>query len=171
MALRTGCMSKVINLTYGHLYSEGVRLYYDDISGGANTIEQLLTVLEQVFIATREKILKLNKEKSVFLTTELPLFGRIVGYNEEKPDPQRTAAVSKYETLTSISEIRSFLGFANTFRKYIQSYASIVKPLSDILTQTSNLNIEKKKQVKKNKVTLTDKQQEANKFIDNSFSY
>lgn len=154
-------MSKVINLTYGHLYDQGVRLYYDDISGGAHTIEQLLTILEQVFIATQTKKLKLNKEKCVFLATELPLFGRIIGHNEEKPDPQRTAAVNKYETLTSISEIRSFLGFTNTFRKYIQNYASIVKPLTDMLKRNANLSIDKKQELKKKQVTLTEAQQKA----------
>lgn len=156
-------MSKVINSTYGHLHDLGVRLYYDDITGGANSIEDLKEILHKVLMATREKNLKLNKEKCIFITTELPLFGRIVGYKEERPDPKSTSAVEKYTTLTSVTEVRSFLGFTNVFRKYIENYASTAKPLQDILKKnyTENDTIEKKKEAKNKKIQLTEEQQQA----------
>ncbi|CAG9579532.1 unnamed protein product [Danaus chrysippus] len=97
-------MSKVINSTYGKIYDLGIRMYYDDITGGANTIGDLKNILHQVLTATREKNLKLNKEKCIFITTELPLFGRMVGYKEERPDPKSTIAVQKYTTLSSSTE-------------------------------------------------------------------
>lgn len=142
-------MSKVVNKTYGSLYSDGVRAYFDDISGGANTIEQLLNLLRKVFQVTREKNLKLNKEKCLFLATEIPLFGRIIGYQQERTDPKRTVAVEQYQTLKSVKEVRSFLGFAGTFRKYIKNFASLSKPLQEIL---KNNKSENKSEHSKNKV-------------------
>ncbi|GFX64494.1 retrovirus-related Pol polyprotein from transposon opus [Trichonephila clavipes] len=39
----------------------------------------------------------------------------------------------RYSTLKSIHEVRSFLGFANQFRKPIQNYAVTAKPLTSVL--------------------------------------
>ncbi|GFX19898.1 retrovirus-related Pol polyprotein from transposon opus [Trichonephila clavipes] len=51
----------------------------------------------------------------------------------ERPDPDHTASVQRYSTLKSIHEVRSFLGFSNQFRNYIQNYAVIAKPLTSVL--------------------------------------
>ncbi|GFS97992.1 retrovirus-related Pol polyprotein from transposon opus [Trichonephila clavipes] len=63
----------------------------------------------------------------------------------EHPDPDRTASVQRYLTLKSIHEVRSFLGFVNQFRKHIQNYAVIAKPLTSVLKglerKTSNATI------------------------------
>ncbi|GFS61181.1 retrovirus-related Pol polyprotein from transposon gypsy [Trichonephila clavipes] len=60
-------------------------------------------------------------------------------------DPDRTASVQGYSTLKSIHEVCSFLGFANQFRKHIQNYAVIAKPLTSVLKglerKTSNATI------------------------------
>lgn len=156
-------MSKVINTTYGKMHDEGIRLYYDDITGGADSIEKLKEILHKVFTATREKNLKLNKEKCNFITTILPLFGRLVGYKEERPDPKCTSAVAKYETLKNVKEVRSFLGFANVFRKYIQNYSMKAKPLNDLLKKDykDNDTIEKRQTNKNMKIQLTTEQQQS----------
>ncbi|GFV64676.1 retrovirus-related Pol polyprotein from transposon gypsy [Trichonephila clavipes] len=61
------------------------------------------------------------------------------------PDPERIAAIERYLTLKSIQEVRSFLGFANQFWKYIRNYAVIAKPLTSVLKglekKTSNAPI------------------------------
>ncbi|GFV17210.1 retrovirus-related Pol polyprotein from transposon opus [Trichonephila clavipes] len=63
----------------------------------------------------------------------------------ERLDPDRTASVQRYSTLKSIHEVRSFLGFANKFRKHIQNYTVIAKPLTSVLKglerKTSNATI------------------------------
>lgn len=157
-------MSKVIKSTYGQLYNEGVRAYFDDITGGANTLKEHLQLLRKVFDVTRQKKLKLNKDKCIFLEKEIPLFGKIVGYKEEKVDPKRTSAVDQYDTLSTIGEVRSFLGFTGTFRKYIKNYAVIAKPLQDMLKKNKSETEEKfEVNQKKKKVVLTEEQQ--NSFL------
>lgn len=63
-------MSKVIKSTYGCLYNDGVRAYFDDITGGKNSIEEFIAILRKVFEQTRKKNLKLNKEKCIFIANE-----------------------------------------------------------------------------------------------------
>lgn len=157
-------MSKVIKSTYGSLYDKGVRAYFDDITGGSSDIEDFIQILKQVFDLTRQKKLKLNKEKCIFIDTEIPLFGKIIGHKEEKTDPKRTAAVDHYKTLSTITEIRSFLGFTGTFRKFIQNYALIAQPLQALLKkdkfETHSVN-QKQDRIKNKQVTLSEEQQNA----------
>ncbi|GFX66344.1 retrovirus-related Pol polyprotein from transposon 297 [Trichonephila clavipes] len=70
---------------------------------------------------------------NTYIVSEITLFGRIVSPDGVPPDLERIAAIECYLTLKSIQEVRSFLGFANQFRKYIRNYAVIAKPLTSVL--------------------------------------
>ncbi|GFX40227.1 retrovirus-related Pol polyprotein from transposon 297 [Trichonephila clavipes] len=95
--------------------------------------------------STRNAGFKLAPGKTQLAVSEVALFGRILSQDGECPDPDRTASVQRYSTLKSIHEVRSFLGFANQFRKHIQNYAVIAKPLTSVLKglerKTSNATI------------------------------
>ncbi|GFQ80204.1 retrovirus-related Pol polyprotein from transposon opus [Trichonephila clavata] len=69
---------------------------------------------------------------------EITLFGRIASQDGVRPDPESIAAIERYLTLRSIQEVRSFLGFANQFRKYIRNYAVIAEPLTSVLKGLEN---------------------------------
>ena len=48
------------------------------------------------------------------------------------PDPKKLQAVAEWPTPTSITEVRQFLGFTNYFRRFVDHYSSIAKPLEEI---------------------------------------
>jgi hypothetical protein len=50
-----------------------------------------------------------------------------------KPDPSKVSAVTDWPLLQTAFEVRAFLGLANYFRKYIQGFAAMVAPLTDLL--------------------------------------
>lgn len=161
-------MSKVIKTTYGNLYNQGVRAYFDDITGGSNNIENLLYILRKVFELTREKCLKLNREKCIFIASEIPLFGKLVGFKQERTDPKRIAAVEQYKTLSTLTEIRSFLGFVGSFRKYIKNFACIAKPLQELLKKNKKEDIESQRSQKKKRINLSVEQQKSFETLRNS---
>ena len=51
-------------------------------------------------------------------------------------DPSKTQAVQDWPYPTTVHEIRSFLGLVGFYRKFIQGFAQIAKPLTDILKST-----------------------------------
>jgi hypothetical protein len=51
-------------------------------------------------------------------------------------DPIKLAGISKWPELTTIKQVRSFLGFANFYRKFIGNYAEIVAPLTELTKKT-----------------------------------
>jgi hypothetical protein len=54
-----------------------------------------------------------------------------------RPDPDKVKVTKEWPTPTDKNELYRFLGFANYFRLFIQSYATIAAPLYP-LTQTLN---------------------------------
>lgn len=56
--------------------------------------------------------------------------GHIVSQNGVKIDPQK---IDTIKTWRSPKELRSFLGFSGYYRRFIQDYAKIAKPLNDLI--------------------------------------
>ncbi|KAF8792329.1 Retrovirus-related Pol polyprotein like [Argiope bruennichi] len=126
-------MTRAIKLAYNHLAHHNVNTYIDDISTSHDDFNYHLKVIYKIFEATQKAGFKLTREKTQFAVSEITLFGRIISQDGVRPDPERIAAIERYLTLKSIHEVRSFLGFANQFRKYIRNYAVIAKPLTSVL--------------------------------------
>jgi len=150
-------LARAVSEAYGHLQTVGLAKYYDDIGGGHNVFEDHLDFLRKLFEATRKHKLKFTRQKCNFAVQKIKLLGRILDEDGDHPDPNRIKSVQRYETLDSIHEVRSFLGFANTLRRYIKNFAAISRPLSNILKKSCT----DLKKSRNQPVTLNQEQQEA----------
>ena len=77
--------------------------------------------------------LKLKASKCEFLLSEVSYLGHVVSEDGIKADPAKVEAVKNWPTPKTIKEVRSFLGFARYYRKFISNFASIVRPMNDLL--------------------------------------
>ena len=68
--------------------------------------------------------------KCEFWLHEVQLLGYLVNQNGILVDPAKVEAVMRWEVLKSPSEIRSFLGLAGYYRRFIQDFSKIVVPLT-----------------------------------------
>jgi hypothetical protein len=59
--------------------------------------------------------------------------GHVVSAEGMKPDPMKVAVVRDWPLPESFYDVRSFLGLANYFRKYIRGYAGMAVPLTNLL--------------------------------------
>ena len=50
-----------------------------------------------------------------------------------KTDPDKISALRSWPVPSNITELRSFLGFAGYYRRFVEGYAKIAKPLNDLL--------------------------------------
>jgi hypothetical protein len=91
-------------------------------------------------------------EKIVFLRHILTTEGIEV-------DPSKVEAVSKWEQPSNVSEIRSFLGMAGYYRRFIKGFSSIAKPMTKLLKKDNKFvwtpKCEQSFQVIKKKLTTT----------------
>ncbi|CAI6354043.1 unnamed protein product [Macrosiphum euphorbiae] len=126
-------LARAISIAYGDLLKLGLAKYYDDLAAGHDSFEDHLNFLQLLFEATRKYSLKFTKSKCTFAAQEIKILGRILDEKGDRPDPERAQAVTRYQTLSTLQELRSFLGFANALRRYINHFASIARPLTNML--------------------------------------
>lgn len=80
----------------------------------------------------REYGLKLSPEKYRFFQTSVRYLGHIVSANEVETDPEKIEAIKTWPIPTTLKQLRSFLGFAGYYRRFIKDYSVIAKPLNDL---------------------------------------
>ena len=75
---------------------------------------------------------KLFCKPSKFGVTEILYLGHLLTGTSISPDPKKLEAVESWPTPQTVTQVRSFLGFTNYFRRFIQGYADLASPLDKI---------------------------------------
>jgi hypothetical protein len=68
-----------------------------------------------------------------FLKAELSYLGHVVTSEGVKPDPQKVKAIKEFSIPKNTTDVKSFLGLAGYYQKFIPQCSKIVKPLNDLL--------------------------------------
>ena len=63
---------------------------------------------------------------------EIPILGVIIEKGQVKIEQEKIKAVKEWKTLIKVKDVESFLGFTNFYRRFIQNFSHIVKPLNDL---------------------------------------
>ena len=119
-----------------------VHVYVDDIIIGSkgDTEEELLANhkrdVARVLQALREKKVYLKGAKSKMFVREVKFCGHILREGTRRAAPAKLAAVSKWEPehITTVTQMKSFLGLAGWYEMYVPGYATRAAPLTDALT-------------------------------------
>jgi hypothetical protein len=110
-----------------------VVVYLDDIVMYSESLEDHLCHLRQVLSRLKENFLFVKKEKCVFACKEIPFLGHKISLGKIMMDEGKVKAIWDWLPPKSVSELRSFLGLANYYRKFIAAYAKQAAPLTDLL--------------------------------------
>ncbi|KAI3462633.1 hypothetical protein Pfo_019296 [Paulownia fortunei] len=108
-------------------------VYLDDIVIYSNSLEEHTNHLRIVFQVLRENELYVKKEKCSFAKEEVPFLGHIIGHGQLQMDGAKIRAIVEWEAPTKVTELRSFLGLVNYYRRFIQGYSAWAAPLTDLL--------------------------------------
>nr|XP_025678924.1 uncharacterized protein LOC112778859 [Arachis hypogaea] len=97
------------------------------------TLEEYVEHLRTVFKILRENNLYVKKEKYSFARDEVHFLGHIIKDGTLCMDQGKVKAIKEWEPPNKVSELRSFLGLANYYRRFIKGYSAKVAPLTDLL--------------------------------------
>ena len=73
-----------------------------------------------------------HPEKCSFDKTEVEYLGMFVNQDGIRMDDSKVKAITEWPAPTTVHTIRSFLGLANFYRRFIKDYTMLVKPLMDL---------------------------------------
>ena len=74
-----------------------------------------------------------KQKKCEFAQIEIKFLGYLISKSQIRIDGAKVAAIREWPTLTKVTELRSFLGLANYYRRFIKGYSKVAYPLTDLL--------------------------------------
>ncbi|CAJ2651824.1 unnamed protein product [Trifolium pratense] len=109
-----------------------VVVFIDDILIYSKSEEEHEEHLRIVLQVLKEKKLYAKLSKCEFWMKEVSFLGHIISSGGIAVDPAKVDAVSQWGTPESVSEIRSFLGLAGYYRRFIEGFSKLALPLTKL---------------------------------------
>jgi hypothetical protein len=107
-----------------------IAIYLDDILVFSKTPDEHLQHLRIVLNTLRKANLYAKLSKCEFNKKDLKFLGHIVSQEGVRVDSDKTRAIADWPTPKNATDVRSFLGLATYFRKFIQGFSTIQRPLN-----------------------------------------
>lgn len=108
-------------------------VYLDDIVVYASSLKDHEIKLRNIFERLRQNNLKIQPDKCEFLRKEVCYLGHVITENGVKPNPDKIKVIEKFPRPTNQKEIKGFLGLVGYYRKFIENFSKISKPLTGLL--------------------------------------
>ena len=101
---------------FGDQHYQSLLLYLDDVIVFSSTVDEHFSRLDLVFGHFQKEGLKVKLERCNFLRQQVQYLGQVVSASGVSTDPRKFAAVADWTTPGTVSDLRSFLGFASLAR-------------------------------------------------------
>nr|GEX61383.1 reverse transcriptase domain-containing protein [Tanacetum cinerariifolium] len=115
-----------------------MEVFMDDFSVFGNSFETCLSHLEKIFKWCEDTNLCLNWEKSHFMVKEGIVLGHKISKNGIEVDKAKVDVIGKLPHPTTIKGIRSILGHASFYRRFIQKFSKIARPMTLLLEKDTS---------------------------------
>jgi hypothetical protein len=115
-------------------------VYLEDVIIIGTSLEDHQKQLKDVFTRLRKYNLKLQPIKCEFLRKEVSYLGHIITEEGVQPDLKTTESVVNFPVPRNAKDVKSFLGLAGYYRRFIKNFSQISKPLTNLLKKDADFN-------------------------------
>ncbi|XP_042449023.1 uncharacterized mitochondrial protein AtMg00860-like [Zingiber officinale] len=122
----------LMNRVFLEFLDQFVIVFIDDILIYSRLKEEHGRHLRIVLETLRRERLYAKFNKCAFWLSSVGFLGHIVSSSGISVDPQKIEAVTSWEQPKSVQEIRSFLGLAGYYRRFVEGFSSIALPLTQL---------------------------------------
>jgi hypothetical protein len=126
----------LMNDIFWEWFDDFMVVYIDDILVYNNSMEKHVEQFRKVFQRLKENKLYAKFEKCEFGVTEVDFLKHRITQEGLKMDDHKVKAILDWEPPRSIPALRSFLGLASCYRKFINNFAKITVPLINLLKKS-----------------------------------
>nr|GFB23726.1 reverse transcriptase domain-containing protein [Tanacetum cinerariifolium] len=110
-----------------------MEVFMDDFLVFKNSFQTCLSHLERMLKRCEDTNLCLNWEKSHFMVKEGIVLGHKISKNRIEVDKAKVDVIAKLPYLTTVKGIQSFLSHASFYRRFIQDFSKIARPMTRLL--------------------------------------
>ena len=128
-----GTFQAAMNSSLAPFLRKFVLVFFDDILIYSSTLTEHLQHLRMVFEVLLKDEWKIKLSKCSFAQTQISYLGHTISAQGVGTDPKKVQAITDWPTPTNVKELRSFLGLAGYYRKFVKRFGIISKPLTDLL--------------------------------------
>ncbi|KAJ0704441.1 putative nucleotidyltransferase, Ribonuclease H [Helianthus annuus] len=107
-------------------------VFIDDILIYSKSKEDHAKLLHALLSLLRKEKLYAKSSKCEFWLEHVQFLGHLVNHEGIHVDPTKIEAITKWKTPESPTEVRSFLGLAGYYRRFIQDFSRIAIPLTKL---------------------------------------
>ena len=104
-------------------------VYFDDILVFSKSIKEHVTHVRTVLQTLRKERLYANMEKCLFGVDKLVFLGFVVSSKGVHVDESKINAIKTWPQPTNLHQVRSFLGLAGFYRRFVKDFSTIASPL------------------------------------------
>ena len=109
-----------------------VIVFIDDILVYSGSSEEHSKHLRIVLQTLRERQLYVKLSKCQFWLDRVAFLGHVISVEGVSVDPKKIEAVVNWKPPKNVSEVRSFLGLAGYYRKFVEVFSKIAAPLTKL---------------------------------------
>ena len=133
------CMMSI----FSDLVEEVMEIFMDEFLVYGSSFEDCLKNLETILQRCQDKNLALNWEKCHFMVTECIVLGHKIPAAGLEVDQAKIVVIKTLVSPTTVKGIRSFLGHARFYRRFIKDFSKISRPLCRMLEKDANFDFDK----------------------------
>ena len=123
----------MMNKVFMEFLDKFVVVFIDDILVYSKNEEEHKEHLRLVLGKLREHQLYAKFSKCEFWLKEVGFLGHVISGEGIAVDPTKVVTVTNWKSPMSVGEIRSFLGLAGYYRRFIVNFSKIAKPMTELL--------------------------------------